>query len=139
MANAIMRKFRIFNSGGKNCVEVVNKPSVKVIFAVAGSLGVSGSYGGVEPLVKVINQNGQVSHTWGGSGTMADGSVVSTIEMPFNSGDQLQLHYPSTSGLYLLSIKVKICVDGICKLLDVLTHDGQFINTISYNLFIIFG
>ena len=129
MANAIMRKFRIFNTGGKNCVEVVNKPSVKVTFAVAGSFGVSGSYGGFEPLVKVVNNNGQEIHTWGGSGTMADGSVVSTTEMSFNSGDQLQLHYQSTNGLYLLSIKVKICVDGICKLLDVYTHDGRFINT----------
>ena len=122
VANALMRKFRVFSSGGKNCVEVVNKPSVQVIFTVSNI----DSAAGYKPFVDVVDQDGQVSQTWGGGDIIAAGTVVSTGEMPFNIGDQLKLRYESTNGIHLDSIQVKKCTDGICQMVDVLTHDGQY-------------
>ena len=105
----------------------MNNPSVQATFTVSDNDNDDDDddAAGLEPLIQVVDKDGQTTHIWGGSKVISPGATVSTDLIPFNEPDQLRIHLTGTSGLSIASLKVNKCAAGICQLLDVLTHEGK--------------
>ena len=105
----------------------MNNPSVQATFTVSDNDNDDDDddAAGLEPLIQVVDKDGQTTHLWGGSNAISAGATLSTDLIPFNESDQLRIHLTGINGLSIASLKVNKCAAGVCQLLDVLTHEGK--------------